>query len=313
MRKPALVLTALTALTVALTSAASPVAAGTASQTGFPETIELPDGWQPEGITSGQGSEFFVGSLAAGAVWRGDFRSGQGSEFIPGGSPPAVGLAYDSRRGRLWVAGGDTGQVRVYDAGNGRLLRSYTVPGSGFLNDLVVTRDAVYATDSLVQQLVVVPLGRFGQLPPAATTLPLTGDIQFQDGFNANGIVASPNGDTLIIVQSNVGKLFAVDAASGVADEIELTGGDVLDGDGLELKFRVLYVVQNNQNKVGVVRLSLDLGSGSYTGAITDADLDVPSTATLNSGFLWAVNARFSTPPTPTTEYDVVRLPRRTG
>ena len=96
-------------------------------------------------------------------------------------------------------------------------------------------------------------------------------------------------------------------------DEIELTGGDVLNGDGMELRFRTLYVVQNEQNKVGIVRLSLDLRSGDYTGAITDPDLDVPTTATVNSGFLWAVNARFGTPPTPRTDYDVVRLPLRVG
>ncbi len=309
MRRPAFILVAVTAIAATLTSLASPVAAGPADRI-FPATIALPDGWQPEGITSGRGNEFFVGSLATGAVWRGDFRTGRGDVFIPGGLSPAVGIDYEGRRDRLWVAGGDTGQVKVYDAVDGRTLRTYSVEGSGFLNDVVVTRDAVYVTDSLVQRLVVLPLGRLGQLPATATTLPLTGDIQYEDGFNNNGIVA-PGGRSLIVVQTNVGKLFRVDSASGVTDEIELTGGDVLNGDGLELHFRTLYVVQNDQNKVGVVRLSLDLRSGDYAGAITDPDLDVPTTATLNSGFLWAVNARFDTPPTPTTEYDVVRLPPR--
>lgn len=246
-------------------------------------------------------------------MWRGDFRTGRGAVLVPGGLPPSVGLDYDSRRDRLWIAGGDSGQVKVYDAGNGRLLRSYTVAGSGFLNDVVVTQDAVYVTDSLVQRLVVVPLGPLGRLPAAAATLRLTGDLQFRDGFNNNGIVAARGGSSLIVVQSNVGKLFNVDASSGVTDEIELTGGDVLNGDGMELRFRTLYVVQNEQNKVGIVRLSLDLRSGDYTGAITDPDLDVPTTATVNSGFLWAVNARFGTPPTPRTDYDVVRLPLRVG
>lgn len=281
-----------------------------AAPTGFPETIPLPDGFQPEGITSGTGTEFFVGSLATGAVWRGDFRTGQGAILVPGGLPPAVGVDYEESRDRLWVAGGDSQQVKVYDAGSGRLLRAYTVPGAGFLNDVAVTDDAVYVTDSLVQQVVVLPLGDRGRLPRAADTLPLTGDIRYGADFNANGIVAAQGGRTLILVQSNVGKLFRVEAATGVSDEIELTGGDVRNGDGLELVRRTLYVVQNEQNKVGVVKLAFDLSRGTYTGAITDPDLDVPTTATANSRYLWAVNARFSTPPTPTTEYDVVRLPR---
>lgn len=224
-----------------------------------------------------------------------------------------MGVDYEAGRDRLWVAGGDSGQVKVYDAASGDLLRAYTVPGAGFLNDVAVTDDAIYVTDSLLQQVVVLPLGARGRLPRAADTLPLTGDIQYGADFNVNGIVAAQDGRTLVLVQSNVGKLFRVDSASGVSDEIELTGGDVLNGDGLELVRRTLYVVQNEQNKVGVVKLTFDLRRGTYTGAITDPDLDVPTTATANSGYLWAVNARFSTVPTPTTEYDVVRLPRRVG
>ena len=41
---------------------------------------------------------------------------------------------------------------------------------------------------------------------------------------------------------------------------------------------------------------------------LTDSDLDVPTTIARKGGFLWAVNARFTTPPTPDTEYDVVRV-----
>lgn len=300
------------ALTAGLTLALLPGPAQAGAP--FPETIPLPDGFQPEGITSGAGTEFFVGSLATGAIYRGDFRTGQGAILVPGGSPPAVGVDYEDSRDRLWVAGGDSRQVKVYDAGTGKQLAAYTVPGAGFLNDVAVTEDAVYVTDSLVQQYVVVPLGPDGQLPRAAGTRPLTGDFEYVvDEFNANGIVAAQGGRTLVMVQTVLGKLFRVDAATGVSDEIELTGGDVLDGDGLELVRRTLYVVQNDQDKVGVVKLTFDLRRGTYTGAITDPDLDVPTTATLNSRYLWAVNARFDTIPTPTTEYDVVRLPRTAG
>ncbi|MBA3249689.1 MAG: superoxide dismutase [Geodermatophilaceae bacterium] len=313
MRAAARTTTLLLAGALALAFSPAPAGARAPAPAAFPETIALPDGFQPEGITSGSGTEFFVGSLATGAVWRGDFRTGDGAILVEGGRPPAVGVDYEAGRDRLWVAGGDSGQVKVYDAASGDLLRAYTVTGAGFLNDVAVADDAIYVTDSLVQQVVVLPLGARGRLPRAADTLPLTGDIQYGADFNVNGIVAAQDGRTLVLVQSKVGKLFRVDSASGVSDEIELTGGDVLNGDGLELVRRTLYVVQNEQNEVGVVKLTFDLRRGTYTGAITDPDLDVPTTATANSGYLWAVNARFSTVPTPTTEYDVVRLPRRVG
>lgn len=311
MRKALPTVVAILASATALTSAATPAAADRADRVGFPETIALPDGFQPEGIVSGPGTSFFVGSLVDGAIYRGDFRTGQGAVFAPGVGSPAVGLEYEADADRLWVAGGDSGQVTVYDAGTAESLQTYVVEGAGFLNDVAVTDDAVYVTDSLVQQVVVLPFDSVGSLPLEAETLPLTGDIQYGADFNANGIVAAQGGRTLIIVQSNVGKLFRVDSATGVSDEIELSGGNVSDGDGLFLLRRTLYVVQNQQNKVGVVKLTFDLRSGSYTGAITDPDLDIPTTATVNSRYLWTVNARFNTAPTPSTEYDVVRLPLR--
>lgn len=49
----------------------------------------------------------------------------------------------------------------------------------------------------------------------------------------------------------------------------------------------------------------------SVRTVLTDPDLDVPTTATLAAGRLWAVNARFGTTPTATTRYDVVQVPLR--
>jgi hypothetical protein len=37
--------------------------------------------------------------------------------------------------------------------------------------------------------------------------------------------------------------------------------------------------------------------------------VDVPTTATITLGGLYVVNARFTTPPTPDTEYWITRLP----
>ena len=45
----------------------------------FPATIALPLEWRPEGIASGRGTDFYVGSIPQGAVWKGDYRTGQGA------------------------------------------------------------------------------------------------------------------------------------------------------------------------------------------------------------------------------------------
>lgn len=304
------------ALVVALATigaVAVPVAAHDPAQ--FPARIDLPNGWAPEGITAGRGTTVFAGSLATGAIWKADVRTGVGRILVPGvEGNGAVGVEYEARRNRLWVAGGPTGEVRVYNASTGTLLQTYSFSPVGFLNDLVVTRNAVYVTDSGIKQLDVIPLGRRGSLPAPSgvRTLPLSGDIEWVTGpgqFNANGIVAR-NG-WLILVQSNAGKLFRVNPATGVTRAIDLGGTSVGFGDGLELHGGTLYVVRNQLNTVAVYRLGARLRSARFAGNLPSAGLDVPTTAAFQSGRLWAVNARFGTPVTADTEYWITRLPAR--
>jgi sugar lactone lactonase YvrE len=283
----------------------------------FPDRIELPNGFRPEGIESGRGTSVFVGSLADGAIWRGDLRTGLGAVLAPGATGRvSVGIAYEASRNRLWVAGGGpgffgAGDVRVYDASSGDLLATFLPPGDvGFLNDVAITHDAVYVTDSFNAQLVRIPLPADGSLPSAdsATLLQVTGDfVQAPDVPNLNGIVAK-NG-TLLVGDSNTGNLFRVDPDTGSADTVDL-GGEVLPGpDGLELRGNTLYVVGGGI--VTVVRLGARLASGVVLGEITDPGLDVPTTATVAAGRLWVVNARFTTPPTPATDYWITQLPLR--
>ena len=104
--------------------------------------------------------------------------------------------------------------------------------------------------------------------------------------------------------------MYAIDPRNGDTELIELEGGDVANGDGLLLDGRTLYVVQNRLNRIAVVRLDRDLDEGEIVAHLFDSDFDVPTTIAEKGGFLWAVNARFTTTPTPDTEYDVVRVRR---
>jgi streptogramin lyase len=296
---------------LALTLAAA-VLAPAATAANFPTRIDLPPGWQPEGITAGRGTTVYVGSLANGAVQEIDVRTGEDRTIVPGlAGNVAVGVEYEARHNRLWVAGGPTGAVRVYDASSGALLGTYAFPGSGFLNDLVVTRRAVYVTDSQSNLLRVVPLGPGGALlpPSTATTLAMIGFPVVAGQFNANGIVAF--GRWLIVVNSFTGELFRVDPQTGRATEIDLGGASVSFGDGLELRGATLYVVRNQLGQVAMVRLRGNLTTGRVVGTISPAGVDVPTTIAFQAGRLWAVNARFGTPPTPTTPYWVTQVATR--
>lgn len=302
--------TALRWLAAALGSLALVVAA---QQT--PATLELPAGFQPEGVAAGDGNTLYAGSLADGSIYQFDVSSGEGRVLAPGeAGRVTVGLAYDPRSGYLYAAGGNTGQAHVFDTASGELLASFTLTDGGtFVNDAVVSGDAVYFADSNRNVLYKLELGENGALPEgdgAVNELAIQGAFQSDpNAFNANGIAAAEDG-TLIIVKSNTGQLFTVDPASGESREIDLGGSAVTNGDGILLEGNTLYVVQNQDNRVAVVELAGDLASGSVTETLESPDFDAPTTIARIGDALYAVNARFGTEATPETSYSVVRLAR---
>jgi len=294
--------------TMLLMAIVAVIAASAALAKSFPATIALPNGWQPEGIAVGDGSTFYVGSIPTGAVYRGDLRTGKGATLVPGANGRvAIGVEHD--RGRLFVAGGTTGKAFVYNARTGRLLREVQLPtggGATFVNDVVVTKRAAFFTDSSRDVLYRLGLSKNGAPAETASALKLTGDFQLVGGFNLNGIDATPDGKTLVVVQSATGTLFRVVAASGVTKAINLGGALVSNGDGLLLHGRTLYVVQNQDNKIAVVALAKGFASGRVARTITNPAFDVPTTIDRHGSRIYAVNARFGTPAGPSTTYTVV-------
>lgn len=267
------------------------------------DVITLPNGFQPEGIAIGPGGTGYVGSLAD---------TGEEITTLEGQGTPSVGLKID-HRGRLFIAGGPTGEARVVDAGTGELLETYDLTdGPTFVNDVVVTRDAAWFTDSQQAQLYTLPLGPGGTLPDAGEVevVPLTGDWVQVAGFNANGIAETPDHQALLVIQSATGMLFRVDPATGVATAVDLGGVTLPNGDGLLVVGRTLYVVQNQSNTVAVVTLDPAGTTGELVDQLTDPDFQVPTTVARYGASLFLPNARFGTPPTPDTEYSVVRIDR---
>lgn len=288
--------------------------------------LALPDGFQPEGIAIGAdprptstGADrtrdvAYLGSRVDGDVIRVDLATGKIKRLYQGPGTPSLGLKVDERD-RLFVAGGSGGDARVLDARTGEVKASYRlVEGTSFINDVVLTKDAAWFTDSANAQLFTLPFqGRNDRLPRASDVvrLPLGGDWVQRAGVNGNGLTASPDGKALLVVNSASGELFRVSTRTGAARLVDLRGTLLTNGDGLLLENRTLYAVQNRLNQVAVVRLSKDGRTGRLKRIVTSNGFDVPTTVARSGKRLYLPNARFSTPPTPTTTYAMngVKLP----
>jgi hypothetical protein len=300
---------------------------GAAAQQNWPEAIEIPVGFEAEGIELGKGHEFFVGahslsslfgeaffgipheqSELAGAIYKGNLRTGKGAILSWPTGKPVSGLSYDPRTNYLYAATGfgdlvsgsftDQG-VTVYDASNGDIIREITFgDGMGIaINDCLVTRRGVYCTDSFNPDLYKVVLEKGGRLPliPVVEKIPMPG-FAMVPGFNANGLVGKFDGRQLVIVNITTGVLYRVDTASGAASPLEIEGDEQLfpDGDGLYLDGRTLYIMQNFSDKIAVVQLSGDLSGGEFIKNIPgEGEINPLNVATTIIGFgnsLYAIN-----------------------
>src|SRR5919107_638582 len=285
---------------VALVSLAVPAPA--VAQT-LPRRLNLPNGWQPEGIAAGNGNQLFVGSIPTGAVIRVDAQTGTSRVIVAGrDGRAATGLKVSGNR--LFVSGAATGKAWVYNARTGRQLAAYQLAPAGadsFVNDVVVTNQGAYFTDSRRNAIYRVPL----DLGPAQT-INLSG-IPLQAGNNLNGIVATPDGRSLIAVQTNAGALWRINPGTGAGTRIDLGGASAANGDGLLLSGNTLYVVRNRNNRIAVFTLQGNVSRASLTRTIRTGSFDVPTTVARIGDRLYAVNARFGTTATSRTRYWISR------
>lgn len=282
-----------TATAAALTLPGVALAAPSGDRGAFPGTIDLPASFAPEGITSGGGTTLYAGSLADGDVAEIDLRTGTVELLVDRDDGQAVGMATDASGRTLYVAGGGTATLGIVDTRTGEVV-DVDLPGAGFANDVIVTRDAVYVTDSFAPTVYrVAPDGS------SVTPLAVTGDYTFTPSFNFNGIDATSDGDTLFVISSTAGELLRLDAADVDASSTEIaatvvdTDAVLTAGDGIVLAGRTLTVVRNQVNTVTTLRLSPDGTSATLVDETTQDDFAVPTTAAAFGSRLYVVNARF--------------------
>ena len=286
---------------------------GSVAAAPFPSEIVLPGASSAEGIAVGRGSTFFAGDLFQGDVFKGDLRSGAVELLVdaPAGRM-AVGMDVDAGGRLLFVAGGLTGEAYVYDTTSGSEVAVYQLTDSAgtVVNDVVVTRDAAWFTDSVQPQLYRIPIGPGGALG-TAETLVLSGPAADTSGeFNLNGISATPDGKTLLVAHSDNGTILAVDPHTGTSETV--AGVSVPGADGIRLEAGRLWVVQGFLNQVSRVKLSPDLASGTVDAVITSALFQFPTTLARHGSRLAVVNGKFDTGFPPTAgEYEVVIVDAR--
>jgi Cu-Zn family superoxide dismutase len=274
----------------------------------------------PEGVAFDDASGFFfAGATADGAIFRGTLRDPMAEEFLAPGEDSrtvAVGMKVDAQ-GRLIIAGGPTGMVWVYDIDTGNLLASFDngVPdGDTFLNDVVVGANGdVYVTDSftpMIWTIVEADLdGGAGQtLDPWLDTT--TTPIVFTAGqFNLNGLVVTPDGLNLLVVQSNTGQLWHINIATQTVTEVNLGGVPLSGGDGMLLDAQELFVVGNGRLRMW--DMAADFLSGEQVSTLIDPSFHSPTTAAFANGTILVVNSQFDQQGgTPDLPFRISVIPR---
>ncbi len=265
-----------------------------------PRTYPLPgDEVYPEGVAYQPSTgDFYVGSTSDGAVFRGNV-SEPGTEaetfLAPGenGRAMAIGMKVDEA-GMLFVAGGETGRMFVYDTSSGQLVDRFSNGADQtFVNDVALAPDgSAYFTDSANPELYrLVPTGggyEFERFLDFEGT-----PIVYDEEFNLNGIVVTPDGRYLITIKSPTGQLFRIDTRTEEIVEIDTGDADLSNGDGLLLEGQTLYVVRNQNELIVPVELSADLTSGTAGEGFTNDSLRYPTTIAAYDGRLLAVNSQF--------------------
>lgn len=265
--------------------------AGAAAGDPRPSSYVIPgDTVFPEGVAFQPATGFFfVSSTGDGTIFRGHVSDPEAETFLAGGADArttAIGLEIDDTR--LFIAGGTTGRAWVYDTETGALLAAFETGSGGFLNDVAATRDAdAFVTDSFRPTLWRID-AELGEIEPWLSFVDTP--FQYANGFNANGIVATPDGKYLIVSQSNTRMLWRIDLATKAS--VQIATNEPVGGDGLVLQGDTLYAVEGGA--IAKVLLGDDYATGTVISRTTDPSFRSPTTNAIARGRMLVVNSQFA-------------------
>ena len=245
---------------------------------------------------------FYVSATnRSGAIYRGRIHARD--QVLEVWQPPAAGdngrgIDVD-REGRVYVAGGPSGEVRVFSRGGALLAELATGAAGSFLNDVWVGPDgAAYLTDSSLPIIWRLSEGSGGwaierwlDVSPTIAYTPALTD------FDLGGIVSTPDRRFLLTAQGTTGQLWRIDLRTRRIVEVDLGGARVTNADGIVLRGNRLWVVQNFSRQISTLRLS-----DHYSRATIEEVLGTPADRTFTTakrvgGRLLVVDSKFGFPP----------------
>ena len=261
----------------------------------------------PEGVAWDPASQtFFTGTVVDGTIYRGTLGDTSVDVWVAGAAgQAAIGMKVD--HGLLYVAGGATGRITVYDIDTASVVAAFETGAGGFLNDLVVTKAGIFVTDSFRPVLWHVSHEQVEAGGGTPTTIPVAPEIPFGGGFALNGIVALHGGRELIVVHSSLGNLYRIAFTDDGREIIEIDAPTV-NGDGLLVDQGMLIVVLGNSAELARLDLSADHASATLLDTVTDPTFQRPSTLARAHNLYLVVNADFTTNTPPFT---LTGLPRQ--
>lgn len=262
-------------------------------------SYELPgDSVLPEGIAV-RDRTYYVGSVEHGDIYRGDLAEPRAAVFIRGGEGHSAAAGIEATATRLVVANGNEGAT-VFDRSTGKLLARFLVQGhAADVNDIATTSNGdTYLTDFGLSRIYRVPAAELMRTDGKIQQLPVFLDFA-KTAFpampsSANGIVATSDGNFLIVAHYSLGDLYRVRISDKQVQLINLHGGSLTSPDGLVLTDRkVLYAVENQTGSVATIRMNDSFDSGEVLAHTQDQSFNCPTTAALAGDRLLVVNNQY--------------------
>jgi superoxide dismutase, Cu-Zn family len=235
----------------------------------------------------------YAGSLSDGTLYRLPAAGGRAQVWSAAGADgrgSVAGVKVD-RGGRLWVAGGYDGKLWIYDLASRAAEASFDVDTRpSCVNDIAFGPGGeAYVTDSFIPTLFRA-VGSSGALEPWVDFREQ--GVPWPEGLNLNGIVLTGDERHLVSCQTNTGRYWRVELASGDVDEVALEGGPLEHSDGLAREGATLYAAVNALNRIAVIELAADGASGTVRGMLRSDAFAFPTAIAVRERRLLIVNSQ---------------------
>ena len=220
-------------------------------------------------------ASFFVATYNDGTIYRGQLDDPNVPVYIRG-TLGQVAEGISVARGLLYMAGGFSGQIRVYDLASKTLVGRFETGSGGRLTDLAVTGTGdVWVTDGARPVLWHLSPQQIAAGSGTPTALEVRPEITFtSDSYNLNGIVAVTD-RRLLVVNEGDGSLYRIELdhyALGGRVITKVGGATVRQGEGMLLDGHRLVVADSRG--LSMLNLSDDASHASDFTTMRDPAFD---------------------------------------